>query len=187
MISLDIRSKMKKFILENDYEALQSFLLESQENIGEVIILTALMGNIKMLDILLKTYPESINYQDFLYKNTALHYVCGDRSIPMSITELLCKYGADISIKNIYGLTPFFCAVIEKQSLSYLSILLKNGADINTTNMFSITPLIYMTTEGTYSQLYFTFMQCFGANPYICTEDGLSSVNIRRLIGDLKT
>ena len=176
---------MKQYLLNNNYLALEILFLDKPCLKGEVIILCCIMNNKEKLLKMLETCYDYINYQDELYKNTALHYVTADKYISREITEILLKNGAKINIQNKFGLSPFFNAVIEHQPLSYLSILLKYGADINQKNIYGFTPLLYMCSEGTYTQLYFTFMIHYGANPYLCNEDGISCLNIDRLQGNL--
>ncbi|MDR1385461.1 MAG: ankyrin repeat domain-containing protein [Planctomycetaceae bacterium] len=79
---------------------------------------------------MLKNNPALVNAKDKDAGNTPLHYAAMGNS-DLTIIRYLLENGADINIRNNYGITPFYTAAGFNPNIEIIKYLAEKGADIN--------------------------------------------------------
>ena len=123
------------------------------------------------MKFLLERLPDAKNFID----NKKLLF----KAKNASETRLLLDHGANVNIKDKYGLTPLHRAKTEEQT----RLLLDHGADINAKNGWGITPLHQPNTEAQTKLLLeagadVNVKDYFGRTPLVYT----SSIQVLKLL-----
>ena len=107
---------------------------------GETILSNALSNSspyvFEIVDLLINK-GANVNHRHASTSLTILHYATRLRnSNAFKIVELLVNKGADVNVKDKYGETPLFEAVVNKNLdiLKTIEIFLNKGADVNVKN-----------------------------------------------------
>jgi hypothetical protein len=159
---------MKKVITENSW--FDSNLSAEPESDLEVILLANNIEEnqkIKYIETCLFVEPNSINKKNSFSTFPLIFAIAAGN---LNIVKFLVSKGANIHLKDKFGLTPLFYASGQFQNLEITEYLLKQGAKVNEQNNFENTPLHGAALVG--NVLICQLLLKYGADPNIEGEDG---------------
>jgi ankyrin repeat protein len=105
---------------------------------GYVLLRNAVKDKHTEVAKLLLANGSKVNTINGTSTDTALHFATINGDI--QIVEMLVNRGAEINVKNRYGVTPLHSAV-ESKKMEIIELLVNEGADVNASNTNGITPM----------------------------------------------
>jgi ankyrin repeat protein len=142
------------------------------------LICAVIKNNFKMVEALIKAGADvnakdnrKIQYEDYRYLNTALHYSLSNspfKANSKKILNLLIEKGADVNAANYNGEIPLHLAIEKYQ----INLLLDAGANVNVVDKSGATPIFHYLKLGKAEIAPLTVFIERGAKLDVCDNRG---------------